>query len=69
MFVVRLPPPVCVFFLGGGGLYLAAFGDTSVIGLGWAGLWAEHDSMTFVGFDDGKRALFLRFFFGKLFTS
>lgn len=54
MFIVRLPSPEC-FFFGGGGC-LAAFGDQSVIRLSWAGMWAEHDSMTFAGFDNGERA-------------
>lgn len=45
-----------------GGLYLAAFGDKNVCG-GWAGMWAEHDCMTFVGFDDGGRAQFCFCFF------
>lgn len=50
-----------------GGLYLAAFGDKNVC-VGWAGMWAEHDCMTFVGFDDGGRAQFCFFLQTVYFT-
>lgn len=34
-----------------------------MIGLSWAGIWADHDSMTFVGFDGGKKKAFFCFIF------